>query len=280
MAGSSPMTSTTLRIRELQTHGDLVRRWDEVDFLALPRQKIPGYIVGFACSDQGVERAQRLRYEVFNLELNEGLDDSVQTGLDQDDFDAQMTHLLVLEEDSKEIAGTYRIQKVRDALAGRGLYSAREYDLSPLAPFFPQALECGRACTALRHRKAAALFALWQGLHAFVSMHELRWLFGCCSLTSTDPDDGWRAMKTLRRKEHLHPHFRVAPRPGYQCGDALREFDADLGDEIPLPKLFSTYMRLGGCIVSQPARDREFGTIDYLVLVDAKSVNLSSLGQK
>jgi len=42
-----------------------------------------------------VRAAQALRFQVFNLELNEGLEQSYATGLDEDPFDAVCDHLIV-----------------------------------------------------------------------------------------------------------------------------------------------------------------------------------------
>jgi putative hemolysin len=84
-------------------------------------------------------------------------------------------------------------------------------------------------------------------------------------------------MKTIRDKDFLHHEFHVLARPKYSCGLPERENDPDLGDGIFLPRLFSTYMRLGGKVVSEPAIDREFGTVDFLVLLDAANVQMSSM---
>jgi len=49
-----------------------------------------------------------LRFEVFNLELGEGLAESYATGLDVDPFDEFCDHLIVEELATSEIVGTYR----------------------------------------------------------------------------------------------------------------------------------------------------------------------------
>ena len=49
-----------------------------------------------AHSADEVRAAQRLRFEVFNLELNEGLAESHFTGLDIDPFDAVCQHLVLI----------------------------------------------------------------------------------------------------------------------------------------------------------------------------------------
>jgi putative hemolysin len=40
-----------------------------------------------------------------------------------------------------------------------------------------------------------------------------------------------------------------------------------------IPKLLKTYLTIGARIASPPAWDREFGTIDFLTLLDLKTVS-------
>ena len=56
---------------------------------------------------------------------------------------------------------------------------------------------------------------------------------------------------------------------------ARRTATPDLGryDPIKLPKLFRTYLRYGSKVCSPPAIDREFGTIDFLVLLDTHELS-------
>lgn len=266
-----------LRTRELAAGETLHGLSEETDILLLPGQKKDRYRIGFATSPACVEAVQRLRFQVFNLELDEGLAASYSDGRDRDEFDAQMTHLALQDEKTGEIVGTYRLQTVRHGLDHRGLYSAGEFDLTGLDPYVDNSIECGRACIAEGHRTFATLLLLWRGIGEFMKFHGSRWLIGCCSLTSREPDDGWRAMKTIRDRDLLHPSLHFAARSDYSCGAAGREFEPDLGTPLPLPKLFNTYMKLGARVVSEPAIDRAFGTVDFLILMDSSKVTLSSL---
>lgn len=266
-----------LSVRTLASVADLQAWRERVDVLAIEKQPSRRYLVGFASSTRAIERALRLRFDIFNRELGEGLFESEALGLDMDRFDPQMSHLVVLDRETDAVIGTYRLQTMAHALNNEGVYSGQEYDLTALEPYFHSATECGRACIAKNHRNANVLLALWKGIREFMRLHDQRWLFGCCSLTSTDPDDGWRAMKTIRRKGFLLPEISLPARPDYSCGSPAREFDPDLGAAIELPKLFAIYMRLGSKVVSEPAIDREFGTVDFLILMDAYSVKLSTL---
>ena len=273
----SKTAAVRLATRPFHTIDDFESHWNRVDVLTLPAADRDRYIVGFASSEGCVEQVQRMRYEVFNLELGEGLSESIATGLDQDEFDDQMTHLVLLERSSNEVVGTYRVQTVSHALAHKGIYSAAEYDLTGLEAYFAKSIELGRACLTPKHRSFRAIHGIWLGIGEFMNLYSQRYLFGCCSLTTQDPDDGWRAMKTIRSKGYLHPEVLLSAKPDYTCSPPEREFAEDLGDATPLPKLFKTYMHLGAKVVSEPALDCRFGTVDFLVLLDGHAVSLSSL---
>lgn len=257
---------------------DVRRLWNRYDVLTVPRQIGSKLVIGFACSDRIVEAALRLRYRIFNVELGHGTAEAEASGIDRDEFDDQMYHLLLLARETGEVVGTYRVQGVTEALARCGVYSAREFELEGLGERLATCAECGRACISESYRKATSLLALWSGLHSFMAAAGKRWLFGCCSVSSHDPDDGWRVMKTLREKGFMHEELRLPATEAFSCGDPLRESDARFGDPFPLPRLFGAYMRLGVRVVSQPALDREFGTIDFLVLADTRNVKMSSMG--
>ena len=89
-------------------------------------------------------RAQQLRFEVFNLELGEGLAESYATGLDVDPFDEFCDHLIVEELATSEIVGTYRLQTGQLAAANLGYYSEREFDFAPYEPVRCEMIELGR----------------------------------------------------------------------------------------------------------------------------------------
>ncbi|HBF35140.1 TPA: hypothetical protein DDW35_11325, partial [Candidatus Sumerlaeota bacterium] len=65
--------------------------------------------------------------------------------------------------------------------------------------------------------------------------------------------------------------------PAYSCGAEPNQETLAAEDGYKLPKLFSAYMRLGAQVISEPAIDREFKTIDFLIMLDAYHVNYSGL---
>lgn len=224
------------------------------------------YRVRFARTELDRIACCRLRYEVFNLELGEGLQQSELTGLDQDEYDDHCNHLMVIEERTGNVVGTYRMQTDELAAAHGGYYSASEYDLSEVpAEMMGRAVELGRACIAREHRNKAVFFLLWRGLMAYLLWNSKRYLFGCSSLTSQNPEEGLQAYDWLLREGHVREDFQTAPLPGYVCDAGRHE---TFTGEFEIPKLFSTYLRNGAKICGPPALDRFFGTIDFLTLLD------------
>ncbi|MEZ5979053.1 MAG: GNAT family N-acyltransferase [Planctomycetota bacterium] len=225
------------------------------------------YEVRLARTADELERAQRLRFEVFNRELGEGLRASESTGLDQDPFDSQCDHLLLMLRETGEVVGTYRLQTSDMAERGNGFYCACEYDLAT-APreVLENGVELGRACIAREHRRGHALFALFRGLAHYLVESRKRYLYGCCSLTGTDAAMGSLAATWLDGRGKNHGTFFVPAREDYRMERV--DVAAEDVERYALPQLFGTYLRYGALVCSQPAVDREFGTIDFLVLFD------------
>lgn len=244
----------------------------------IPSEKMSsgGYTLKFARSWSELDAALKLRFRVFNLELAEGLDESHVSGRDEDRFDATNHHMMVYHERSGHCVGTYRMQTADMADSGLGFYSAGEFDLGSV----PQAVirdsvEIGRACIAQGHRTIRVLHLLWRGLGLYLAHNNKRYLFGCCSLTSQDMDEGTAIFHHLRERNHLVEDWAVSPKPGYECvgsdqtGNSL--------STLKVPRLMKAYLAQGAKICGPPAIDRAFKTIDYLALFDTTSMSRSAL---
>lgn len=232
---------------------------------ARPRKITEGrYTVRLAENLQELDEALKLRYRIFNLELGEGLASNHIFGRDEDEFDAKCEHLLAIESDSRNVIGTYRTQTIEAAGSDRGFYCANEFDLSTLPQEFLQnGMEIGRACIDIEHRHTKALFLLWKGLWQMALSKDKRYLFGCCSLTSTDMTDGIAAAAELEKLDAYHPDYWINPLRSHAC-----RTDEIVTRPYKLPKLFTAYLRFGAKVISGSAIDREFGTIDFLVAFD------------
>lgn len=240
-----------------------------------PLSRTGKYEVHFASTPAELAAIQKLRFEVFNLELGEGLEESFKTGRDQDRFDPVCHHLMVNSRETGQVVGTYRIQTNAMAEAYHGFYAIDEFDLTQLPPaVVANAVEVGRACVSRDFRNRHVLFLLWRGLAAYMEKNSKRFLFGCCSLTSQDPVEGKRVMDFLVAEGNVHTGFEVQPQPGWGCYDPQSPPEIPLdGERVRLPQLFRIYLRYGTKVCGPPAIDRFFKTIDYLVLLDIEDLD-------
>lgn len=230
------------------------------------------YITRFAQTPEEIDAALRLRFEVFNKELNEGLESSFLTERDEDEFDISCHHLIVVEKLTNKVVGTYRLRTLEMAGDAYGFYSSNEFKIEELpVDVLAQSLEIGRSCIAREHRNSRVLFLLWKGLALYTTKRKKRYLFGCCSLFTQDCTEGKRALRQLEREGHFHESFRVAPREECACkpDDYL---SPDTEQYLELPKLFGTYLRIGAKICGDPVIDRQFKTIDFFVIFDVKTI--------
>ena len=211
--------------------------------------------------------AQALRFLVFNLEMNEGLEASYATLRDEDPFDPICDHLLVEDIATGEVVGTYRLQGGEIAARNLGYYSAQEFDLSCMEPFRSRIVELGRACVHSGHRNLQVLGLLWKGIAAYARERGARYLIGCSSLPTTNPATGAAAYSSLMRRHLSEESFRVSPQPGWEC-----PLDQMNSGEAKIPRLLLGYLSLGARICGAPAIDREFKTIDFLTLMDLETL--------
>ncbi|WP_138429771.1 GNAT family N-acetyltransferase [Fodinibius saliphilus] len=225
------------------------------------------YLVRLAETEAELRKAQSLRYQVFNVELDEGLERSHKTGLDVDKYDQQCDHLLVIDKESGSVIGTYRMQTYETAVQHEGFYTSDEYCIENLSvDILKGSVEVGRACIHENHRNGRVLYLLWRGIAEYMKLTESRYLFGCCSLSSTDPTEGWIVMDYLKEKGLLHSDYTIGVKGEFDCPEVSR--DKEAWKKVELPQLFKLYVDLGAKILSRPALDKQFKTIDYLILVD------------
>lgn len=220
-----------------------------------------------ADTDADVLAAQQLRYRVFAGELGATLRTD-RPGSDVDDFDPFCDHLVVREDDTGEIVGTYRMLPPERAARAGGLYADTEFDLSALDGLRPYLVETGRSCVHPDHRNGAAVGLVWAGIARYMLLSGHRYLVGCASVPLAD--GGARAAgvwEVLRERHQVAPARRVTPR---------RPWLPDAGEPPvrgALPPLLRGYVRLGAQVCGPPAHDPEFDVADFLVLLDMQRMD-------
>src|SRR6476620_4843642 len=92
------------------------------------------YLIRLARTNEEVDSALRLRFAVFNIELREGLARSFANGKDQDDFDVQSEHVILIDRSNKQTVGTCRLRTYDHFSSDAGFYSSVRFDLRTLPP--------------------------------------------------------------------------------------------------------------------------------------------------
>lgn len=225
------------------------------------------YLVRVALTESDRWAAYRLRFLVFNLEMNEGLESAYEDGYDRDRYDEVCDHLLVEERTTGSIVGTYRLQMGN--IAGRqfGYYSEQEFCFAPYEAMRSQIVELGRACIHRDHRSPEVLHLLWRGIARYALANGGRYMMGCCSLNSLDPQMGHAVYASLR-DFMVEPELRTSPTPAFAMPSAEGQVEPQRA-----PKLLRAYLAIGAKICGEPAIDREFRTIDFLTLLDLQMLH-------
>ena len=102
------------------------------------------YTLLVATDGDQVRAAQRLRHDVFAGELGAALRSDI-PGLDVDAFDEHCDHLIIREERTGAVVGTYRMLPPQRAAAAGGLYADTEFDLASLRQLRAPAAASGRS---------------------------------------------------------------------------------------------------------------------------------------
>jgi putative hemolysin len=239
------------------------------------------YTLLVATDGDQVRAAQRLRYSVFAGELGATLPGD---GVDIDEFDAFCDHLIIREEPSGTVVGTYRmLPPHRAAEAGR-FYSEGEFDLAGLSQLRGALVETGRSCVHPDHRTGAVINLMWAGIARYMHLHGYRWLAGCASVPLADGGETAAGVWDLAQRRHLAPPaWRVRPRNPWPvrpatagdgqsgvCGGLARQSSSA---KVNVPPLLKGYLRLGAWVCGAPALDPDFDVADFYVLLSLDRVD-------
>ena len=238
--------------------------------------------VRLARSRDEVKAAQRLRYHVFYEEMS-AKPSMLQkvTRRDKDGFDRYCDHLLVVDTSrggalSEQIVGTYRLMVPEGAAMAGRYYTEQEFQITPMIARHPgkRFMELGRSCVLKPYRGKRTVELLWQGIMAYVRLHRIDVLFGCASLSGTDPETLALPLSFLRSNASAPIEWQVPAQPhrglpqngDVVCADPRRALAS-------LPPLLKGYLRIGGYIGGDAVVDTQFGTTDVLVVVPVANID-------
>lgn len=248
-----------------------------VENVSSPVQRIPaagwggqpkaaaGIQVTWARHLDEVRQAQRLRFEVFGLEMGARLSTAV-PGHDVDLFDDFCEHLIVRDEQTQAVIGTYRVLTPAQAQRVGSTYSDTEFDLTRLRSLRSRMVELGRSCVHPDHRHGGVIMALWGALADFMVRNQLDTMIGCASIpmlhNGVISGDVAASIWHQLRQTHLAPiEYHVRPRLPLP----VDQLDCSVVTEPPA--LIKGYLRLGARVLGAPAWDPDFNTADLPMMM-------------
>jgi putative hemolysin len=231
------------------------------------KAKRPALQVSWAKDAIEIQEAQRLRFKVFAEEMGATLSPNAE-GLDVDEFDAYCDHLIIRDEDTLRVVGTYRVLPPHKAQEIGKLYSDSEFDLSRLEHLRPKMVEVGRSCVHQDYRSGAVIMALWSGLAEYMLKNNYEIMLGCASIPMSDGGHFAASLYNGLSADQIAPiechGFPKVPLPLARLNGGL---------EVEAPPLIKGYLKLGAKICSAPAWDPDFNTADLLTMLRLSEIN-------
>ncbi len=258
------------------------------------------FTVAWASCEADVRAAQRLRHQVFVVEMGAVPDHQfLQQGdhLEGDRFDAFCDHLLIRAPATLPglpglVIGTCRVLRPDQARRAGGLYCETEFDLAPLESLRSDTVELGRSCVHPDWRRGSVVLAMWRALGQFMTMHQLHTLVGCASVWLGDNGTLAHSIWEQLRSTHLvETCWQVKPRTPmlhsvsaatHDCGapgiaqaapqavphSVVQSVVQSLNQpRAPIPPLIKGYLRCGARLLGPPARDAAFNTADLPLIM-------------
>lgn len=235
----------------------------------LKEVKSQQYTIKFAKTEEEVDAALRLRYKVFNKEL--ARDFKFDAGKEKDQYDDQCHHLIVVDNESEEIVGTYRMQTFEQARQGNGFTSAVRFNLDGLPDeVLENAVEVGRACISKEHRSGRVLFLLWKGFAGYLEHFNKRYLFGYAALNTNNMRVAQNTYDYLKNEGHLHPKYFIEPNEDYEPNESQFREETD---EFEVPPLLKNYIDVGSKVIGGPSFDKKLNLIHFMILLDIEEIS-------
>lgn len=231
----------------------------------------------------------RLREDTFRR-VGEG------TGkpLDIDSFDPYYIHLICWDKSAKAIAGAYRIGRLDEILAQRGLEAMYSFSLFDFSEYLNSewsqgTLEMGRSFVAWEYQRGPALGYLWKAIGVYLAENpQYKYLVGPVSISGNFHDDSKFLITQHLMRTFGHPQANNArPRTPPEFATLLNEHEVteilgkidsltDLqhvvryieGDpDLRLPPLIKLYLGLNVRFLAFNW-DADFNTIDGMIWTD------------
>jgi putative hemolysin len=249
------------------------------ELLAKHALLITKYTIGIADTPQEIDEIYKLRFDIFNVELHEGIKENEATHRDVDKFDSNCDHLIVKDTNTGKLVATYRIHPSWK-MHKDGFYSSTEFDISKLKLEKKRTIEVGRACIDHDHRGNLIIAMLWMAIREYCNNNKVEALFGLASIPKCEIEEMSSLYQNLVNRGHIINDGTVKAREEQRAklvANPPETFRKEL-----LGSLIKGYLKMGAKLLGEPVFDPIFGCYDLFVLLEMDKVNwdyVDSLGK-
>ena len=264
-----------------------------------PQKRMLVYLAKGSEIPETMQELGRLR-EITFREVGEG------TGLarDIDSYDADYSHLIVIDKKSGDITGSYRVgfvDKLLETKGVEGLYSSLFFDHGKLITSkLRRSLELGRSFVVPKYqRRSLSLLALFSGIgQILVENPRYRYLIGPVSISNEISARSQDLIITYLKTYHMSPDALlvtaktpvsrklelsaddlafIAGKPSLRdLTVRIEQIEKEAGGKLGMPPLIPIYIVLGAKFFGFNL-DALFNTVDGLVGTDLADLTVDSL---
>lgn len=214
------------------------------------------YSLKLAESFDEIKKAQKLRTKKFKL-----------TRFDSDEFDDYCDHLMLY--DNSNLIGTMRLRQSKSS--NHPLYSSQEFKLNGFEKRLlnHNFIEAGRICTEEGSSFLAPIMLL-AGEFKYAQSRKIENFIGCTSFYTKKIKDAEDIFIYLEKKGFTIPRNKLIK--------TKEPYKISFNPEIPINEkpeieaLAKIYFDFGAKVISEPAFDKEFNCIDYLMAGNVKKI--------
>lgn len=218
-------------------------------------------------TQEEVEGALKLRYEVFCKELKDLPPEQCPGGMESDEYDKDAAHFIVKDGD-RVVGNTRVVPQRRDFKAGAfGVSMDHYYDLSPLYDKHGRMAEMGRTCFLPNYRGRASLARLWTLVYHYVTYETacpLGLSMGCAWTDS--PEDFAQFWQVLKDGGFVAKDL-VRAKPGFKAPTKAptRRLQFDPAHPYAAAPALKMYLDVGFKVLGEPVYVEHFNEYEMLV---------------
>ncbi|MBQ8292462.1 MAG: GNAT family N-acetyltransferase [Bacilli bacterium] len=215
------------------------------------------------------EGLYRLRY--FDLLLNYNINNQNDEQLDTDAYDKVCDHLIAVDTNTNEVVGTYRIIKKSHLLGEMPFLTESEFDLTPLKKY--ELMELGRAVVKEEYRDGSVIGLLWSGIIRYAIEENMEYMVGTASFHGTDYREFEDVFSYLYHNNLSPTEIRCNVNQDSAIDmQILNDYQEEVAKKN-MPPLIKGYLRLGATIGNGIYIDRDFNSLDVLIVLKISEIN-------